>query len=71
MVEQKRGRGQPLHYEARKEKRNLRITDTAWDKLGEAATALGLSRSEVVERIARGDVEVCRYLCYSESKGSQ
>lgn len=53
MSEQKRGRGQPRHYEANKQRRNLRITDTCWNRLEEAATKLGISRSELIERYGR------------------
>lgn len=54
MSEQKRGRGQPRHYEERKEKVTLRITPTAIASLDAAATQQNISRSELVEQYARG-----------------
>lgn len=54
MSEQKRGRGQPRHYEERKEKVTLRITPTAIASLDAAATQQEISRSELVEQYARG-----------------
>jgi hypothetical protein len=53
MSEQKRGRGQPRHYKEIKEKRSVRVTDTAWESLDTLGFLLGMSRSEVVERFAR------------------
>lgn len=53
MTEQKKRRGQPRHYEANKQRRNLRITDTAWDSFGIAAKKAGISRSELIERLGR------------------
>lgn len=54
MSKQKRGRGQPRHYEERKEKVTLRITPTAIAALDATATQQGISRSELVEQYARG-----------------
>lgn len=54
MSEQKRGRGQPRHYEERKEKVTLRITPTAITNLDATATQQNVSRSELVEQYARG-----------------
>lgn len=53
MTEQKRERGQPRHYEEKKEKYTMRLTPTAWEKLRAVATEQGISRSELIERYAR------------------
>lgn len=65
MPEKKRGRGQPRHYEERKEKVTLRITPTAIASLDAFATQLNISRSEFVERLARGDGEAIALLTNS------
>lgn len=58
MSKPKRGRGQPRHYEENKEKVTIRITPIAIASLDLAADKLNISRSELVERLARGDEEV-------------
>ena len=58
MPEQKKRRGQPRHYEEKKEKVTMRITPTAIASLDRIATALDISRSELVERLARTGDEV-------------
>jgi hypothetical protein len=53
MSDEKRGRGQPRHYEDKKERRNIRITDVCWNGLGKTAIALDTSRSELIEQFGR------------------
>lgn len=65
MSEQKRGRGQPRHYEENKEKVTIRITPTAIANLDAFATQLNISRSEFVERLARADGDAIALLTNS------
>lgn len=69
MSEQKRKRGQPRHYEEKKEKITLRITPTAISSLDRQATANNVSRSELVEQYARGKptAKAKQLLLYLES----
>lgn len=46
-------KGQPERYEEKKGRVNLALTPTASQLLDELAAQLGLTRSELVERIAR------------------
>ncbi len=47
-------KGQPELYDEKKKPLNLALTPTAAKKLDELAVKMGLTRSEFVERIARG-----------------
>lgn len=47
-----------IRYEEYKNRVNLSLTPTAIDGLDSLAHDLGLSRSEVVERVGRGDLPV-------------
>lgn len=49
-------RGRERFYDEAKRDMNLKMTPTAIEMLKEKADAMGLSRSELVERIARGTV---------------
>lgn len=46
-------RGVPILHDEVKKTHGLDLTDTAWDAIGEAAKSLGVSRSELVERLGR------------------
>ncbi|HEY9598394.1 MAG TPA: ribbon-helix-helix protein, CopG family [Cyanophyceae cyanobacterium] len=70
MPKEKRGRGQPRHYDENKEKVTVRITPTAIASLDSLATQLNISRSEFVERLARGDGEAIALLT-QEKQGRQ
>lgn len=45
--------GEPLFYEEKKIQASIQITPTAKDALTQAATELGISRSELIERLGR------------------
>ena len=47
-------KGEPELYDEKKKPPNLALTPTAAKMLDELATKMGLTRSEFVERIARG-----------------
>lgn len=49
----KRIKGVPVLHDEVKKTHGMKLTDTAWDAIGEAATALGISRSELIEQLAR------------------
>jgi len=54
-----RPKGVPLDWDELKAKRCLTLTDTAWKQLDTQAKSLGLSsKSELIERIARGVINV-------------
>ncbi|HEY9876016.1 MAG TPA: hypothetical protein V6D12_21475 [Candidatus Obscuribacterales bacterium] len=54
-----RPKGVPLDWDELKAKRTLTLTDTAWEKLEAQALALGLpSKSELIERVARGIIPI-------------
>jgi hypothetical protein len=44
----------PTDYETKKKSHNVRVTDTGWQGFRQAAETLGLSASELIERIGRG-----------------
>lgn len=46
-------RGRKRYYEEKKGRVNMTLTDLATRRLDEKATELGLTRSELVERLAR------------------
>ena len=50
---------QPLHGEPKKD-RFVRATTEAWEGFKEVAQALGISASELVEQIGRGELSVSR-----------
>ena len=51
----RRLKGVPVDWDELKKRRNLILTDRAWDLLEEKGVALGgVSRSEVLERTVRG-----------------
>ncbi|MBR8838671.1 MAG: hypothetical protein DSM106950_32885, partial [Stigonema ocellatum SAG 48.90 = DSM 106950] len=54
----KRTKNQPVFYTELKKERAINLTDTVWDKLTEIAAKVGISRSEVVERIVR-NIDAC------------
>lgn len=45
-------------YEENKKRRQIMATDTGWESFKEVAKRLGLSASELVERIGRGLIVV-------------
>jgi len=47
-------RGKPEFYETLKQRYNLTLTPTGAEGLDAIASSLGISRSELVERIGRG-----------------
>ncbi len=55
-------RGTPMYYDEVKKKTQLILTPTAIASLDHFATQLNISRSEFVERIARGDEEALALL---------
>lgn len=51
-----------MYYDETKKKTQFTLTPTAIAYLDTSATALGISRSELVERIARGDTAAMKLL---------
>lgn len=49
-----RNQSEPMQYGEPKKKYTITLTETAWLVLEEMATQVGLSRSDLVERFARG-----------------
>ena len=49
----KRLKGVPILHNEIKQTHGIKLTDTAWEAIGEEATRLGIRRSELVERYAR------------------
>ncbi len=54
----KRVKGEPVFYDEIKHNTMLTLTDTAKRLLDEKAKELGITRSEFVERFARGMIEL-------------
>jgi len=50
----KRIKGVSVDWDELKKRRNINLTDTAWQLLEEKGNAEGISRSEVIERVVRG-----------------
>ena len=50
--------GRPLTYEEPKKIRSVSVTSTGWSGLQKTAQALGLSISELIEQLGRGDLVV-------------
>lgn len=50
----RRKQNAPMEYGEAKKKYTITLTPTAWATLDEMATRVGLSRSDLVERLARG-----------------
>ena len=51
----KRVRGQAVDWDQLKKRRNINLTDEAWDALkNKGIEAGGISRSEIIERTVRG-----------------
>jgi hypothetical protein len=50
----KRKQGVPVLWDEVKKRRNVMLTDTAWNLLDQKAKELGVSRSEFVELAIRG-----------------
>ena len=48
--------GRPQNWGEPKKKRNISITETGWTGMKEVAQSLGLSISELIERIGRDDL---------------
>lgn len=51
-------RGKPEYYDELKERVSICITKTARHGLDEMSKKMGISRSELIERIGRGDLQV-------------
>ena len=49
----KRTKNQPVFYEELKKRRNIMVTNTAWDNLVKASDSMEISVSELIERVAR------------------
>ncbi|MEH2315661.1 hypothetical protein [Nostoc sp.] len=49
----KRTKNQPVFYEELKKRRNIMLTNTAWEKLVKTSNSLEISVSELIERVAR------------------
>lgn len=49
----KRTKGQPVYYEELKNRRNIMLTNTAWENLVTTSDSLEISVSELIERLAR------------------
>ena len=52
------GRGRNRIYAGEKKDRTITLTDESWEKLKAIAFSLDLSRSEVLEKLLRGESEV-------------
>jgi predicted DNA-binding ribbon-helix-helix protein len=50
--------GRPTTYNEAKKNRSVTVTDVGWDGLKAIARAAGLTASELIERIGRGEIEV-------------
>ncbi len=53
----KRVRGIPVFHDEVKQTHGIKLTDSAWKRLGEIAQKRGISRSELVERYARSLID--------------
>ncbi|QSV62804.1 MAG: hypothetical protein HEQ26_08595 [Dolichospermum sp. DL01] len=56
----KRTKNQPVFYEELKKRRNIMVTNTAWENLIKASNSLEISVSELIERVGRnmyGDIK--------------
>lgn len=51
----------PRFYAEAKKNRGLRLSDLAWEGWSEFSDHLGLSRSEIIERLGRG-------ICFSDHR---
>jgi hypothetical protein len=54
----KRSKGQPVDWDEVKKRRNIILTPFAWDELARIGEPIGISRSEVIERLVRGHITV-------------
>ena len=64
-----RHKGVPMDWDELKAKRTLTLTDTAWENLEAQAKSLGLpSKSELIERVARGIIPIDTGAFTSEDK---
>lgn len=50
--------GRPLTYEEPKKIRSVSVTSTGWSGLQQTAKALGISTSELLEQLGRGDLVI-------------
>ncbi len=57
---QKSNKGQPELYDEVKKRVNITITPTGWDRLDDLAWSRRLSKSELIEQIARGEYLLVR-----------
>ena len=57
---QKSSKGQPELYDEVKKRVNITITPTGWDRLDDLAWSRRLSKSELIEQIARGEYLLIR-----------
>jgi len=49
----KRVKNQPVFYEELKKRRNIMVTNTAWENLVRVSSELEISVSELIERMGR------------------
>lgn len=52
----KRYKGVPVAWDEVKQNRTIMLTPTAWEILNEKATEMQISRSEVLERLIKGQI---------------
>lgn len=50
--------GRPLAYDEPKRIRSVSVTSTGWTGLQETAQSMGLSTSELLEQLGRGDLMI-------------
>lgn len=53
-----RPKGVPLDWDEMKAKRTIMLTKTAWANIEVQSEILGISKSELIERIARGIIPI-------------
>jgi hypothetical protein len=51
-------KGEPKFYDELKKRREALVTDTGWEGFKQLAKDVGLSASELIERLGRGTIEL-------------
>ena len=50
--------GRPRKYNDNKKRRNITVTDEGWSGFEKLAKKYGVSKSDIVERIGRGEIKL-------------
>lgn len=54
----KKTEGRTPDYDSRKKRRNITVTDEGWSGFEKLAKKYGVSKSDIVERIGRGEIKL-------------